>query len=150
MTKCYLCLLWWLQDKHLGYEFDGSQEHHLRLLVPLSKILICVRVGTYHSMVRWRCFFCQAQVQSKIQVQNSSPKSKIHSPEERNWDWGWQYNPTGHHPTTSNFSPLKCQSSDGKRPSMTFLDLPWPSLTFHDLPWPSMTFYDLLWPFITF
>ena len=52
--------------------------------------------------------------------------------------------------TTHNFSNLGCQSSEGKRPSITFLDLPWPSLIFHDLSWPSMTFYDLLWPFITF
>ena len=29
---------------------------------------------------------------------------------------------------------LKCKSSNLKRPSMTFLDLPWPSLTFLDLP----------------
>ena len=28
---------------------------------------------------------CQAQVQSKIQVQNPSPKSKIQSPEEKEW-----------------------------------------------------------------
>ena len=40
--------------------------------------------------------------------------------------------------TTHNFS----QSSDGKRPSLTFLDLPWPSMTFYDLLWPSMTIYD--------
>ena len=25
-----------------------------------------------------------------------SPKSKIQSPEERDWDWGWHYNPTCH------------------------------------------------------
>ena len=29
-----------------------------------------------------------------------------------------------HHPTTNNFSHLKCQSIDRKRQSMTFLDLP--------------------------
>ena len=77
---------------------------------------------------------------SQIQVPNPSAKSQIQSPEER--DWGWHYNPTGHHPPhpTHNFSHLKCQSSDGKRPSMNFLDLPWPSLTILDLPWPSMTF----------
>ena len=86
---------------------------------------------------------CQAQVQSQIQVPNPSlnpsPKSKIQSPEKKDWDWGWHYNPTGHrhqHPPTPNFSHLKCQSSDGKRLSMTF----------HDLPWPSMTFYHLLRP----
>ena len=90
---------------------------------------------------------------SQIQVPNPSPKFKIQSPEEREWDRGWHYNPTGHHhhPTTNNFSHLKCQYSDGKRPSMTFLNLPWPPMTFHELLWLSMTFYHLLkplWPFM--
>ena len=35
---------------------------------------------------------------SQIQAPNLSPKSRIKSPEEREWDWGWQYNPTGHPP----------------------------------------------------
>ena len=59
-------------------------------------------------------------------------------------------------PYTHNFSHLKCQPCDGKRPSLTFFifhDIQWPSMsymTFYDLLLPSMTFYDLLWPFITF
>ena len=65
---------------------------------------------------------------SEIQVPNPSPKFKIQSPEEREWDRGWHYNPTGHPPTTHNFSHLKCQYSDGKKPSMTFLDLLSPSI----------------------
>ena len=70
---------------------------------------------------------------------NPSPKSKIQSPKERDWDWGWHYNPTGHPTTTThNFSHMKHQSSDGKRPPMTF----------HDLLWPSMTFYHLLRPLL--
>ena len=86
---------------------------------------------------------CQAQVQSQIQVPN--PKSKVQR----------KGNGTGADniilqattpPNTPNFSHLKCKSSDGKRPSMTFLDLPWPSMNFHDLLWPSMTFYHLLRP----
>ena len=65
---------------------------------------------------------CQSQVQSQIQVPNPGLKSKV------------QRKGTGTgadtiilqatHPPTINFSHLKCQSSDGKRPSMTFLDLP--------------------------
>ena len=54
--------------------------------------------------------YCQAKVQSQIQVLNPSPKSrskiqvqnpksKVQSPEEREWDWGLHYNPTGHQPT---------------------------------------------------
>ena len=37
---------------------------------------------------------------SQIQVPNPSPKfrSQIQSPEERDLDWGWHYNPTGHTP----------------------------------------------------
>ena len=49
-------------------------------------------------------------------------------------------------PPTNNFSHQKCQSSERKRPSMTFLDLPWPSKTSNDLPRHSMTFHNLLWP----
>ena len=85
---------------------------------------------------------------SQIQVPNTRPKFKV------------QRKGTGTgaetiilqatHPPTNNFSHLKCQSSDGKRPSITFLDLPWPSLTFYDVLWRSMTFYDLLWPSMTF
>ena len=41
-----------------------------------------------------------AKAKSEIQVPNSSPKFKIRSPEEREWDWGWHCNPTGHPPTT--------------------------------------------------
>ena len=82
---------------------------------------------------------------SQIQFQNPGPKSKV------------QRKGTGtgadtiilqatHPPTTThNFSHVKFQSSDGKRPSMIFLDLPWHSITFYDLLPPSkicMTFYD--------
>ena len=56
---------------------------------------------------------CQAQVQSQIQVPNPSlnpsPKSKIQSPEKRDCDWGWHYNPTGHYPSpplTWNVNPV--------------------------------------------
>ena len=37
---------------------------------------------------------------SMIVKPKSSPKSKIQSPEERDWDWGLHYNPTGHTPHT--------------------------------------------------
>ena len=53
---------------------------------------------------------------------------------------------THHHHPNLNFSHLKCQYSDGKRPSMTFLNLPLPSMTFYNLLWPSLTFYHLLRP----
>ena len=79
--------------------------------------------------------YCQVQVQSPAPVPNPNPKyrSQIQVPNP---------SPTIHSiNTTNNFSQLKCQSSDGKRPSMTFLDLPWPSMTFYQLLrplWPSM------------
>ena len=75
--------------------------------------------------------YCQAQLQvlspnykSQLQVQNPSPKSKIQSPEERDWDWGWHYNPIlqattppPHPPITFLTSHLKCPSSVRIRPS---------------------------------
>ena len=71
------------------------------------------------------CVSCQAQVQSQIQVPN--PKSKVQR--KRNGTGAdtiilQATTPPHHPPPTPNFSHLKCQSSDGKRPSMTFLDLP--------------------------
>ena len=58
---------------------------------------------------------------SQIQIPNLSPKSKIQSLEERDWDWGWHYiilqATTTHHPTTNNFSFLE----------KTIYDLPWPT-----------------------
>ena len=57
-------------------------------------------------------YYCQAQVQSQIQVPNPNHKTKV----QRKGTW------TG--ADTPNFSHLKCQSSERKRPSMTFLDLP--------------------------
>ena len=61
----------------------------------------------------------------KLSSPSTSPKAQFQSPMSRGkgLDWGWCFNPTGHHPT-HNFSHLKCQSCDGKRPSMTILDLP--------------------------
>ena len=89
---------------------------------------------------------------SGIQVPNPVPKSRsqILNPKSRGNGLGLgltllSYSPPTQ-PTTHNFSHLKRQSSHGKRPSMTFLDLPWPSMTFYDLLWPVMTFYDFLWP----
>ena len=61
---------------------------------------------------------------SQIQVPNPNPKSKVQR--KRNGTGADNIilqATTNHHPT-SNFSHLKCQSSDGKRPFMTFLDLP--------------------------
>ena len=61
---------------------------------------------------------------SQIQVLYSNPKSKIQSPEERDWDWGWHYNPIlqattppPHPPITFLTSHLKCPSSVRIRPS---------------------------------
>ena len=79
------------------------------------------------------------------QLSSPSPKSQIQSPEERDCDWVWHYNPTGHHPPTSSpHITFQCQSSAGKRPSMTFLYFLWLPMTFNILPWPSM--HDLLSP----
>ena len=77
---------------------------------------------------------CQAQVQSQIQVPNPSPKfrSQIQVPNPKS-KVQRKGTATGADniilqdttlPPTPNFSHLNCQSSDGKSPSMTFLDLP--------------------------
>ena len=100
-----------------GVEFYQESTGHVRFFLALLLAN------------QWDAENCQAQVQSQIQVQNTGSKFKIQSPT-----------------TTHNFPHLKCQYSDGKRPSMTLLDLPRPSMTVHDLPWPSMTFYHLLRP----
>ena len=67
---------------------------------------------------------CQAQVQSQIQVLNPGPKSKSQIQNPKSWGKGLElgltllsYRPPTHPTTTTpNFSHLKCQSSDGKRP----------------------------------
>ena len=72
---------------------------------------------------------------SQIQVQN--PKSKVQR--KRNGTGADNIIQQATTPPTPNFSHLKCQSSDGKIPSMTFLDLLRPFITYHKT---SMTFYD--------
>ena len=62
---------------------------------------------------------------SKSQIQVPNPKSKVH---RKGTGTGadniiLQATHPPPHPTP-NFSHLKCQSSEWKRPSMTFLDLP--------------------------
>ena len=152
-----LCIPWYIKLNHV-YIKSWS-----RYFISISRLPHwCILIQKYWLSWHFPPFLlvflllCRSSkiLSSPSPVPNPSPKSEIQSLEERDWGWGWQYNTTGHHPTTTNnFSHLKCQSSDGKRPSMIFIDLHWPSLSFHGLPWPSMTFYDLLSPsktFITF
>ena len=81
---------------------------------------------------------------TQMELSHHLNKSQILNPKSRGKGLGLGlalqlYRPSPHHPT-HNFSHLKCQSSDGKRPSMTF---------HHDLPWHFMTLYDLLSPSMT-
>ena len=68
----------------------------------------------------------QVKSRSKIQVQN--PKTKVLRKGTGTGADTIILQAT--HPPTINFSHLKCQSSDGKRPSMTFYYLSSPSKTF--------------------
>ena len=56
---------------------------------------------TVTRLLRSQLGIVKPKSKSQIQVPNLSPKFKVQSPEERDWDWGWHYNPTGHHPSTS-------------------------------------------------
>ena len=73
-------------------------------------------VNVYLQHIILRGIYCQALVQSQIHVQNPSPKSKVQG----------KGNGTGAdtiilQDRTTGYVNL---CSDGKRPSMTFLDLP--------------------------
>ena len=101
---------------HIDTSFSPDLSSlEIAIMFPKMKILAVGQGGTFCGNN-----YCPAQIQvlsSKSKVSN--PKSKVQRKGTR----------TG---------------ADGKRPSMTFLDLPWPSMTLHDLPWPFRTFYHLL------
>ena len=79
-------------------------------------------IAITNAKVEGKMINCQAQVQSQIQVPN--PKSKVQRKGTGTRADTIILQATTPPTTTHNFSHLKCQSSDGKRPSMTFLDLP--------------------------